>query len=1092
MLTTPRREYHLTVRQEPKQARMCGVGGKADRRPIDPPPIVQLRVIDPTAGSRSDRARHASTPPPGRRRRDSEMSDGSSDEHGTPGRDRGRARDRDRPYDPHSTSPSRRLRSPAPRERDEEAPTDVAGYAQSFLQNPYYFMFASLAKPDDDKELHWLKSWLTFVRIDAGFFVFPDLSVRTEGSYRLKLSLFEVVGNNVRHCKSIYSAPFYVYTAKKFPGMEESTPLSCSLADQGIKIRIRKDIRVRKRPLQALEHPLPPYASTSAAGAGYGGERDRGRDREREVERETADNERDRGRDKDDNDDEEKDDDDDNMDGVRGKSGRARSVRAREKDRDRRRDREKDKDKERDRDRDNSPGPEVPSTSGRKAPKRSRTDDGLNTPSGSSAFSSAGISGIGVGVPLGPPNAQPIPVPQQHPWPPLASLDPTLGPAIPPPAQVQTPTQTQQVPLAHALGSTAPGPQVQAQQVIPPPPPPGQEIMNTSGMGVYDARQPHPQQGSYQPYDHPQQQQQQQQYAYQGQPPPQPQPQPQPQVQSQPLASGAQMPMSMGPPPPPHQVPHPHYAQYAPPNPNQGWQQPPQQQPVYDPYSGQYNMAPPPHHQHAPPLPPPPHHVQHQQHMHPHYSQPPPPHMQMGMNMQHPQHHPQHPQHPQHPHPQQHMHAPPPPPRFDYAPAPGMGMYGHPPPPPPPHMHYPYYDPQQQHQGAPAPYAPVTTTNTGPVGPTTTNTNAIVGTESNTPTPTPVNTHPIGAASAPASTAAAGSGTPPTTTAAAATYPDYSVGANTASGVPSAPGPYPRPVSPPRGGYAPAPAPAPVPYYAPHGHHLPPPQHPHQQPQHPQQQMYQGQPPPPQMPPPHMQHQQHYQQHMQPAPQQQQQPQQQRPYAPVSGPAPAYSSYGTGYGMPPPAADWGTPPAPAAFGVNGVPTAGAWDTYGQHNNNNNTAQGHPHGANPVVGAVGSPGDRIQLAPLRGEGMGGPPAVSPVLPAGYPNVQIRSSSRDTYGQAQGMSAGSGMREERREEWDRDAGDRGRDRERDYRRGRDGSVGRERERDRDHRDRDDDRERGQDRERGDRGREWGSRERGKKNPLSIGSIISDETG
>ena len=29
--------------------------------------------------------------------------------------------------------------------------------------------------------------------------------------------------NNVRHCKSIYSAPFYVYTAKKFPGMEGIT-----------------------------------------------------------------------------------------------------------------------------------------------------------------------------------------------------------------------------------------------------------------------------------------------------------------------------------------------------------------------------------------------------------------------------------------------------------------------------------------------------------------------------------------------------------------------------------------------------------------------------------------------------------------------------------------------------------------------------------------------------------------------------------------------------------------------------------------------------------------------------------------------------
>ncbi|KIJ12318.1 hypothetical protein PAXINDRAFT_101260 [Paxillus involutus ATCC 200175] len=206
-----RLEYELTVRQEPKQARMCGVG--ADRRPIDPPPIIQLRVIDP----------HTRQPP-----------------------------------------------SPANPDIEDSDPN----YAHSFLQNPYYFMFASLAKPDDDTELHWLKDGKTRCTTgsvvsslyhlkdtenrneDAGFFVFPDLSVRTEGSYRLKLSLFEVVGNTVRHCKSIYSAPFYVYTAKKFPGMEESTPLSCSLADQGIKIRIRKDIRVRKRPIAALAAPL--------------------------------------------------------------------------------------------------------------------------------------------------------------------------------------------------------------------------------------------------------------------------------------------------------------------------------------------------------------------------------------------------------------------------------------------------------------------------------------------------------------------------------------------------------------------------------------------------------------------------------------------------------------------------------------------------------------------------------------------------------------------------------------------------------------------------------------------------------------------
>lgn len=149
---------------------MCGVGGKggfipstlwarthethnipiaADRRPIDPPPIVQLKVTSP-----SDPTGSTSLPPP--------------------------------------------------------TPTDKE--TSAFLQNPYYFMFASLAAPDSDEELHLLKDGKTRYTTgsvvsslyhlkdhenggkDAGFFVFPDLSVRTEGSYRLKLSLFEVVG----------------------------------------------------------------------------------------------------------------------------------------------------------------------------------------------------------------------------------------------------------------------------------------------------------------------------------------------------------------------------------------------------------------------------------------------------------------------------------------------------------------------------------------------------------------------------------------------------------------------------------------------------------------------------------------------------------------------------------------------------------------------------------------------------------------------------------------------------------------------------------------------------------------------------------
>lgn len=40
---------------------------------------------------------------------------------------------------------------------------------------------------------------------------------------------------------SVFSQPFQVFSAKKFPGVIESTELSKTFAGQGIKIPIRKD-----------------------------------------------------------------------------------------------------------------------------------------------------------------------------------------------------------------------------------------------------------------------------------------------------------------------------------------------------------------------------------------------------------------------------------------------------------------------------------------------------------------------------------------------------------------------------------------------------------------------------------------------------------------------------------------------------------------------------------------------------------------------------------------------------------------------------------------------------------------------------------
>lgn len=44
-----------------------------------------------------------------------------------------------------------------------------------------------------------------------------------------------------------FSDKFQVYSAKKFPGVIESTPLSKAFAAQGIKIPIRKDVKSEEK-----------------------------------------------------------------------------------------------------------------------------------------------------------------------------------------------------------------------------------------------------------------------------------------------------------------------------------------------------------------------------------------------------------------------------------------------------------------------------------------------------------------------------------------------------------------------------------------------------------------------------------------------------------------------------------------------------------------------------------------------------------------------------------------------------------------------------------------------------------------------------
>ncbi|KAF2672283.1 hypothetical protein BT63DRAFT_192942 [Microthyrium microscopicum] len=205
--------YHARVIQQPDRARACGSGAKscADRRPVDPPPIIELKVFEGGPECEKDityeylanffvfatleNARHIAT---------------------------GRG--------PGSTSTVPVLTG-----------SPVAGMA--LLERP----------------------------TPAGYFIFPDLSVRHEGKYRLNFSLYEELKDNkdmdsetpdnaevmksahVSHRLEVKTAPFTVFSAKKFPGLTTSTTLSQMFAEQGCRVRIRRDVRMRRRDPQTVK-----------------------------------------------------------------------------------------------------------------------------------------------------------------------------------------------------------------------------------------------------------------------------------------------------------------------------------------------------------------------------------------------------------------------------------------------------------------------------------------------------------------------------------------------------------------------------------------------------------------------------------------------------------------------------------------------------------------------------------------------------------------------------------------------------------------------------------------------------------------------
>ncbi|WVO13782.1 hypothetical protein L204_101404 [Cryptococcus depauperatus] len=75
----------------------------------------------------------------------------------------------------------------------------------------------------------------------AALCVFAKISVRVPGTFRLKFTLYEISEAGIVEVVHVVSKPFEVFSPKLFQGMHESTPLTRHLAAQGLKVKLRTD-----------------------------------------------------------------------------------------------------------------------------------------------------------------------------------------------------------------------------------------------------------------------------------------------------------------------------------------------------------------------------------------------------------------------------------------------------------------------------------------------------------------------------------------------------------------------------------------------------------------------------------------------------------------------------------------------------------------------------------------------------------------------------------------------------------------------------------------------------------------------------------
>ncbi|KAL5343659.1 velvet factor-domain-containing protein [Aspergillus crustosus] len=219
--------YRLHIRQQPIAARACGAGDR-DRRPVDPPPIIQMILIDSDHSSEGGRSilqdpRFTVGCLLYPMQDSSWLGSSDANEENT-----NMGLNIDDSKAPGQATPLLSGKAfVSPFYVDEEPDPDTAPpQSQSQPSSHYQASGRKTLDPCPTSQP------------PALFFIFSDLSVRTAGLYRLQFRLMnwgsvEDTGQSMPILAEAWSEPFRVYPAKDFPGMRDSSYLTKRLKELG-------------------------------------------------------------------------------------------------------------------------------------------------------------------------------------------------------------------------------------------------------------------------------------------------------------------------------------------------------------------------------------------------------------------------------------------------------------------------------------------------------------------------------------------------------------------------------------------------------------------------------------------------------------------------------------------------------------------------------------------------------------------------------------------------------------------------------------------------------------------------------------------